>query len=251
MPNNQDFKQQQIEFAAHLRHPNDCPAPEGMEDRRLAIYRNLFINSLSSLVAGTYPVIRSLFSDDRWEDLIRSFYQPDHNRTPHFPEIPREFLSFIQNHPGLPIDKPFLAELALYEWLELHLDKHLFVDTFQPGCAETQIPVVNGVCGLNAFQFPVHQISQQHQPQQPLENPVFLLLWRNQNQRVQFTELNAFSALLFERLQANDHLTGLELLQQLSHEIQAPDSETFAQHGLNNITQWHEQGIISHYRSTT
>lgn len=251
MPNKPDFKQQQISFAAHLRHPKDNPPLEGIEDRRLSIYRDLFINSLSSLVAGTYPVIHSLYTDDDWEALIRAFYYPEHNRTPHFPEIPREFLSFIQNHLALPNNKPFLAELALYEWLELHLDKHQHEEQFEAGDPSTQIPVINTVSALNAFNHPVHQISPTHQPTEPSDQPTFLLLWRDQEHQVQFTELNPFSALLFERLQGNSSQTGLELLTQLSSEVQAPDGDAFIHHGLNNIKHWHEQGIISHYRSTT
>ena len=41
-----DFRQVQREFAAHLRDPANNPAPGNIEERRLAIYRELFFNNV-------------------------------------------------------------------------------------------------------------------------------------------------------------------------------------------------------------
>ena len=40
------FQHTQIEFAAHLRHPQLNAAPANIEDRRLEIYRSLFFNNI-------------------------------------------------------------------------------------------------------------------------------------------------------------------------------------------------------------
>ncbi|MEN1729203.1 MAG: DNA-binding domain-containing protein, partial [Pseudomonadota bacterium] len=56
----------QRRFAGHLRDPDNVPPPEGIEDRRLAIYRRLFFNNLSNLFARNFPVIRKLTEDDDW-----------------------------------------------------------------------------------------------------------------------------------------------------------------------------------------
>jgi hypothetical protein len=41
--------------------PTGAAAPEGVEDRRLAIYRRLFFNNLSNLFRRNFPVIRKLY----------------------------------------------------------------------------------------------------------------------------------------------------------------------------------------------
>lgn len=243
-----NFKQQQIDFAAYIRHPNEVKPPSGLEARRLKIYEDLFFHSLSSLLAGAYPVIHDLLEGSQWNALMRSFYRPENNITPHFPEIPREFLSFIQESEPLAESHPFLAELALYEWLELHLEKHMKSVAFQENDLNDHIPVINPVSSLNAFSYPVHQISRQNQPKATNQSPTFLLLWRDQTEHVQFTELNAFSALLWEKLQANTNKTGLELLLAMAEDMQAPDEVAFSQHGMNTLKQWQQQGIISHNR---
>ena len=43
------FQDKQYEFAAHLRDPENVPAPDGIEDRRMGIYRELFYNNLNIL----------------------------------------------------------------------------------------------------------------------------------------------------------------------------------------------------------
>ncbi|MDH4254937.1 MAG: DNA-binding domain-containing protein, partial [Gammaproteobacteria bacterium] len=50
------FQRRQYEFAAHIRDPDANPPPAGIEDRRMAIYRELFYNNLLSLLGSTFPV---------------------------------------------------------------------------------------------------------------------------------------------------------------------------------------------------
>jgi hypothetical protein len=48
-----EFQQKQYAFAAHIRDPEQNPAPAGVEDRRMAIYRELFFNNLHNLIGST------------------------------------------------------------------------------------------------------------------------------------------------------------------------------------------------------
>jgi len=48
MPEKAPFQDKQYAFAAHLRDPDNVPAPEGIEERRMAVYRELFFNNLFS-----------------------------------------------------------------------------------------------------------------------------------------------------------------------------------------------------------
>ena len=54
------LRAQQFELTRHLRDPQASPAPAGIEDRRLAIYRDLFFNNIESLLSGNFPVICQL-----------------------------------------------------------------------------------------------------------------------------------------------------------------------------------------------
>ena len=67
----------QRRFAAHLRDPATNPAPEGIEDRRLQVYRELFFDNVSSSLAGTFPVLHAVLGPGRWAELVRDFYR-DH-----------------------------------------------------------------------------------------------------------------------------------------------------------------------------
>ena len=46
----------QLAFAAHIRDPQNRPAPAGIEDRRMAIYRELFFNNVRDLLGRGFPV---------------------------------------------------------------------------------------------------------------------------------------------------------------------------------------------------
>jgi hypothetical protein len=90
-----NLQQQQYAFAAYIRDPDNNPAPVDIEPRRMAIYRNLFFNSVRSLLGGTFPVLSDLLGEDRWALLIRDFYRDHQSHSPLFPDVPREFLHYL------------------------------------------------------------------------------------------------------------------------------------------------------------
>ena len=63
------LRDQQYALARHVRDPGAHPPPPGIEDRRLAIYRDLFLNGIDSLLAGNFPVIRRTLGDEAWGAL--------------------------------------------------------------------------------------------------------------------------------------------------------------------------------------
>ena len=71
MAERRDFQDRQYAFAAHIRDPEHRPAPDGIEDRRMALYRELFFNNLRNLLATLFPVLRKLHSDEHWAHFIR------------------------------------------------------------------------------------------------------------------------------------------------------------------------------------
>ena len=59
----------QKDFAAHIRDPQSAVAPEGIEDRRMGIYRDLFFNNIRNFLSANFPVLKTLFDDKGWEEL--------------------------------------------------------------------------------------------------------------------------------------------------------------------------------------
>ena len=118
-----------------MRNPAAVPAPAGLEDRRVGIYRELLFNNISGLLAGNFPVIRRLLDEREWQALVRSFYVEHGAHTPLFHELGSEFVRFLGDHPEhWQAARPFLHELAHYEWAELAVD---VTDVRPPDCDAT------------------------------------------------------------------------------------------------------------------
>src|SRR6056297_2377753 len=112
-------RQLQAAFAAYLRDPDNNPAPEGVEERRLAIYRRLFFGNLRNLMAKNFPVLRRMLDDAEWDRLIRELMVTHRSTTPLFPEIGSEMLEFLNASGEQWFQaRPWMAELAQWEYLE-------------------------------------------------------------------------------------------------------------------------------------
>ena len=59
---------------AHIRDPENNKKPADVEERRMAIYRDLFFNNVDGFVSSAYPVLKSLYTEQAWQRLIRHFF---------------------------------------------------------------------------------------------------------------------------------------------------------------------------------
>ncbi|MFZ2407721.1 MAG: putative DNA-binding domain-containing protein, partial [Methylobacter sp.] len=110
-----DFKAKQLEFAAYIRDPENNPPPADVKQQRMAMYRELFFNNLDSFLSANFPVLRTLLNDRQWFELGQDFYARHASQSPHFSQIPEEFLDYLQNERDTSADFPFMLELAHYE----------------------------------------------------------------------------------------------------------------------------------------
>ena len=69
----------QYRFTAHLRDPKSNPVPAGIEDRRMAIYRDLVFSNVEMFLSANFPVIRNLYSDADWNVMTRDFLRAAEN----------------------------------------------------------------------------------------------------------------------------------------------------------------------------
>lgn len=223
-----DFRDVQRALAAHLRDPAAHAAPAGIEERRLAIYRDLFFNNIRTFLDNFFPVLRSLYRDEDWQAMARDFYARHRFHTPYFLEIAEEFLHYLrEEREPQPCDPPFAHDLAHYEWLELALD----VATEEiPGEGYDSaadlldgVPVLTPVAVLASYPWPVHRVSVDNVPVAPLASPVFLVVHRDRDDRVRFLEANAVTARLFTLLREQPALSGRAAALCIAAELAHPD----------------------------
>ncbi|MEM8682982.1 MAG: putative DNA-binding domain-containing protein [Pseudomonadota bacterium] len=244
------FQETQYAFAAHLRDPQNVAAPDGIEDRRLQIYRELFFNNLRNLLARTYPVLKRLHSDQQWNRFIRGFMQKHEAHTPYFLQLPSEFLAFLQNeYEPRNDDFPFLVELAHYEYIELALsvsDTENDLTGIDPnGDLLTGIPVKSELAWVYAYSFPVHRITNDFIPTEPDAQPHYFAVVRNHEDKVRFHELNPVTAGLLNAIEENHSgKPGEQLLRDLAVTIGFGDAEQFLAHGRAALNEFQSKEII-------
>ncbi|HEY1141963.1 MAG TPA: putative DNA-binding domain-containing protein, partial [Lysobacter sp.] len=218
----------------------------GIEDRRLAIYRELLFNNIESLLSGNFPVIRTLLGAKRWAVLVRDFYRDHRSQTPLFPEIAREFLRYLESLPQL--DPPFLGELAHYEWVELALQisEATTADIAHDpeGDLLAGAPLVSPLAWPLAYRWPVHRLAPDHQPATPPEQPTLLLLRRAGDGSVRFSELSALAFRLLARFEEAPQLSGREQLHALAAEAGMAVDAAFMAQAANLLEQMRANGTL-------
>lgn len=232
-------------LAAHVRDPATHPGPAGIEDRRLAIYRDLVFNNLDGLLAGTFPVIRRTLGDAAWRDLLRAFLATHRSETPLFPRLGLEFTAFLGTHEDAA--RPWLAELAHYEWAELGLQlSDAALPPHDPaGDLLHGIPVLSPLAWPLAYRWPVHRIGPAYQPVQPPPAPTLVLLQRREAGRIHFSMLSPLLFRLLECIGANKTHSGDALLRQLAQEAGQTDLDAFLGEAIPMLRQLRGAGVLA------
>ena len=246
------FQQLQYALSAHIRDPQRVAAPAGIEDRRLQIYRELFYNNVEGCLASAFPVLRNLSSDALWHARVRDFYARHISHAPQFHRVPEEFLQYLEaEHQPTAEDPVFLRELAHYEWAELELSTSPLELTPAPasqvdpnGDWLEQAPVLSPLAWTLAYEFPVHRIGPEFQPQAPGEQPTYLIVNRDRQDRVRFLEINPVTARLMELMEAEPQACGRALLQRIAAELQHPQPQQIVEQGGAIFHQLRERDIV-------
>lgn len=244
-----EFQQLQYQFAAHIRNPEKNAKPSEIEDRRMGIYRDLFFNNVKGFLEGNFPVFHEISTDDYWLRLARDFFEKHHCHTPYFLEIGQEFLEYVNHEREENAEDPvFMKELLHYEWVELALDASQIElplkDVNANGDLLAGHPVQSPLAWLLSYQYPVHCIRPEYQPDTPPDTPTYLIAYRNREEEVNFMEVNAVTGRLLFLLSENDALTGAEVLNQIAQEMKHPVPEQVVAGGLETMEHLRSKGII-------
>lgn len=244
-----DFREIQYQFTRHIRDPDNVPAPDGIEDRRMQIYRDLLFNNVEDFLANGFPVLRKILSDEQWQSMVRDYFKTHQARTPLFPRMTQEFLQYLNNEREVHAhDYPFMNELAHYEWLELAIS----IDTREldyeavdrEGDLLTANPVLSPLAWPFVYQYPVHRISPDFLPEQAPEQPSYLVVYRDRGDEVGFLELNPVSARLIEVLQSDTERSGEAILLDIAEQIQHPEPQIVVNGGRDILQGMKEKDII-------
>ena len=198
-----DFQALQMSIGRHLRDPKNCPPPPGLEDRRLQIYRDLLFNNLKNFLSSGFPELRQFYSDERWAELVRTFYRDHRAHTPYFSQIGGEFVAWLatERKPDR-IDPPFAAELAHFEYAETALYTAEDIPCADEVDADADVtenmPVLSPLAQMFSYRWPVHTIRADCSPWTMPEQRTHLLLWRNRRDRVQYLLISEAVAGLIE-----------------------------------------------------
>lgn len=244
-----DFQNVQYEFTAHLRDPDNTPAPSEIEDRRLEIYRGLLYRNVQGFIANGFPVLRKLYEDEPWHAMIRDFFSKHQSHSPYFKDIAKEFIDYLSEERELQLeDPPFLLELADYERLETTLTivdaKIDWNGINRDGDLMNAAPVLSPTMQLNRYAYPVQKIKPDFQPQTPPEQVTFLLVYRDQADKVGFMEVNPMTARLIDLINEHPEQTGEEILKILAQEIPSVREDVILHGGHTTLTQLREKDII-------
>ena len=251
MPDAPAFQRVQQEFCAHLRNPRQQPCPEGVEERRMAVYRDLFFKNIQGLLRQSFPATTGLLEPDALAELAYDFFARHGCRTPYFHRIGEEFAAYLaQPDAAVPEALPFLPELAHYEWTETRIR---LSEAELPDAAERidrDGDLLDGRLAwtphleLCTYAYPVQRIRPECPPQSKPDTPTFLLVFRTLDDRAQTIELSPASARLVALLHHRPEAPARAQLQTISAELGRDGDSAAMDGGRQLLDRLRERGAI-------
>jgi hypothetical protein len=246
------LQQSQREFVKAIRDPSTFNSKNDDHARRMKIYQSLFFSNVNGFVSSALPVLKSIivaqYSEQQWEQIIRQFFNQHQCRSPYFNEISKEFVEYLATAPDFAFELPaFSCELAHYEWLELDVatrkgDENVSFYSSGEDFAEV---IVSPFATLASYSFAVHLIGPDHIPDEPMNEPQYYVVYRDEEYQVQFVHLTAMTAMLLYTIEnAEKGLSLAALVEQLT--VQAPNiSQTTLVAGVRHtVVDMLQKGIL-------
>ena len=239
------FQATQHAFMQHIRDPEKNAFPD-IEDRRLAIYRELFFNNVEGFVSSAFPVLQSLYSEEDWLVLVRKFFSQHNCKSPYFLQISEEFLAFLSNeYQRTESDPEYMLELAHYEWVELALSiadqdpNESFIDDIQ-----TQPLYFSSLAWRVSYAYPVQFASSENTALAAMDEGNHLVIYRDRDDDIQFVAINGITAHLLQQIETNPSVLYAALLTTMQQALPQVESSAL-EHGLFiTLNDLAEKGVL-------
>ncbi|MGQ2964310.1 HvfC family RiPP maturation protein [Methylophilus sp.] len=247
------FQQYQAAFNAHLRNPAQQPKPQGVDARRIAIYREIVFNNFSASISACFPVLLSILGKRRFNQLARQCFQHHRFTSPLFADIPKALVDYLQTLDLATHDlPPYTFQLAHYEWVELYLAK--LPDAAPSASPVTDIHQASDLAGavlqlaaahmLLSYDYAVHLLSKKHA--HLAASPTYLLVYRKADFSIAFSELNASSYDLLQRIQSQPAIVSQHLVQLAQESLPHLSVQSVSEFGLQLLYSLYQQQAIAH-----
>lgn len=214
----------------------------------MQIYVRLIYGNIERLLALRFGTAKGLLGDDLWHARVRGFVAYHRSTSPHFREIPQEFLEYLDEDRSWEGDFPYLLELCHYDWVKLALEistDEVPVDVDPDGDILAGVPVLSPLAWSLRYDYPVHLIGEQGPPRDPSPQPSYLVAYRGTDERVHFLESNPATARLLTLIGAEDaHLTGAEVLDVIASELANVAPDTVRRTGTETLNRLRRCAII-------
>jgi hypothetical protein len=233
----ESLRQFQITYGRYLRAPAEQILPEGIPERRSEVYEGLLFNNICGFLDRCFPVTQSIVGAEKWRVWCRQFFKEWRSETPLFSQIPFEFVRYMSEMLITDSLPDWMPELLHYEWVELEVD----VDNAERSASSLARYYVNPNARLLAYNWPVHRIRKDFQPTEPEAS--FLVVYRDSNFSVMFSEINATTYALLSLIQEGYEQLP-ELFSVLAETIGHPDAEALMQFGVPLLEDLKRQEII-------
>jgi hypothetical protein len=246
MTASKSFKETQLQFIRHIKNPTVNPAPSGIEDRRMGIYRDLFFNNIKGFLSNGFPVLEGMYSTSDWEALARKFFSQHKAKSPYFVDISKEFVEYLSNDYELvEIDPPFMLELAHYEWLELSISvqKESKIQRYWKQGQGADKVILSELATVVSYQFPVHLIGPDYKPIESSKEPIYLVVYRNTSSEVNFSLLNAATAHMLSII-SEQHLSLEQITEEMHMAMPHIDKDIVLKGAKTTIDTLLEQQIL-------
>lgn len=236
-------------FTQHIRDPEHRSAPDDIEERRMEIYRSSIYLNIERVVSNFFPVLKKVLPDDQWHNMVKDYFKRHRSRvSPFLPRLGQEFLEYLEHERDLKDDPGFILELAHYEWIEFSLSidvREIEMQGIDPkGDLLKGIPVMSPLALPLSYRYPVHRISPDNQPDQAPNEPTYLVVYRDLNDKIGFIKLNPVSACLLEHIREGNNITGQTLLETIATKLRHPNPGIVIQGGAQIMQQLYDKNVI-------
>ncbi len=234
----------QSDFTQRIRTQGETPLPANVTETRMAVYQELVLNNINTIIGACFPVMQQILSEEAWFDLVKGFLREYHATSPLFHELPKAFVDYLFDIRA-PLSHPFLAELAHYEWLELHVSlidadiSDRLID-FNEDTLNAKLSL-SPLARLHLYQYAVDKIGADYTPQET--EPFAVVVYRNIDDEVNFYKLNEVTVRLIDLID-KQQMSVFDAIETLYQDFTSMPEEQFFSFSIATLKELANESML-------